>query len=187
MLTMDFAWDEINDALISQKYNEVMAIYFLVVRNPPEFEGSESKSSGNFFLTSQPSSDLNNRTLQSSAHLKVHRSISANEKHPYFSWSILSPAISYSKWPQVNSVESEQSGTKMWLIKFSASQLDQKVRWLQAHLWVQRGKSLQTFHVTLCTLEVAWQERYIHLCEDHRWIHSIAEWKGEQSFVDVNN
>lgn len=36
MVTMGFARDEINDALVSQKYDEVMATYILLGRKPPE-------------------------------------------------------------------------------------------------------------------------------------------------------
>ncbi|MBZ3870339.1 Serine/threonine-protein kinase MARK1 [Sciurus carolinensis] len=111
MVTMGFARDEINDALISQKYDEVMATYILLGRKPPEFEGSESLSSGNLCQRSRPSSDLNNSTLQSPAHLKVQRSISANQKQRRFSdhaGPSIPPAVSYSKRPQANSVESEQ-------------------------------------------------------------------------------
>ncbi|XP_032955631.1 serine/threonine-protein kinase MARK1 isoform X3 [Rhinolophus ferrumequinum] len=63
MVTMGFARDEINDALINQKYDEVMATYILLGRKPPEFEGAG------------PS---------------------------------IPPAVSYTKRPQANSVESEQ-------------------------------------------------------------------------------
>ncbi|VTJ64745.1 Hypothetical predicted protein [Marmota monax] len=111
MVTMGFARDEINDALISQKYDEVMATYILLGRKPPEFEGSESLSSGNLCQRSRPSSDLNNSTLQSPAHLKVQRSISANQKQRRFSdhaGPSIPPAVSYTKRPQANSVESEQ-------------------------------------------------------------------------------
>uniref|UniRef100_A0A673TA97 Serine/threonine-protein kinase SIK3 n=1 Tax=Suricata suricatta TaxID=37032 RepID=A0A673TA97_SURSU len=61
MVTMGFVRDEINDALINQKYDEVMATYILLGRKPPEVTG--------------PS---------------------------------IPPAMSYSKRPQANSVESEQ-------------------------------------------------------------------------------
>ncbi|KAG8518177.1 Serine/threonine-protein kinase MARK1 [Galemys pyrenaicus] len=111
MVTMGFARDEINDALINQKYDEVMATYILLGRKPPEFEGGESVSSANLGQRSRPSSDLNNSTLQSPAHLKVQRSISANQKQRRFSdhaGPSIPPAVSYTKRPQANSVESEQ-------------------------------------------------------------------------------
>ncbi|XP_023059312.1 serine/threonine-protein kinase MARK1 isoform X6 [Piliocolobus tephrosceles] len=111
MITMGFARDEINDALINQKYDEVMATYILLGRKPPEFEGGESLSSGNLCQRSRPSSDLNNSTLQSPAHLKVQRSISANQKQRRFSdhaGPSIPPAVSYTKRAHANSVESEQ-------------------------------------------------------------------------------
>uniref|UniRef100_A0A8C2RS87 Serine/threonine-protein kinase SIK3 n=1 Tax=Capra hircus TaxID=9925 RepID=A0A8C2RS87_CAPHI len=111
MITMGFVRDEINDALINQKYDEVMATYILLGRKAPEFEGGESLSSGNLCQRSRPSSDLNNSTLQSPAHLKVQRSISANQKQRRFSdhaGPSIPPAVSYTKRPQANSVESEQ-------------------------------------------------------------------------------
>ncbi|XP_065739818.1 serine/threonine-protein kinase MARK1 isoform X4 [Phocoena phocoena] len=110
MVTMGFARDEINDALINQKYDEVMATYILLGRKPPEVSG-ESLSSGNLCQRSRPNSDLNNSTLQSPAHLKVQRSISANQKQRRFSdhaGPSIPPAVSYTKRPQANSVESEQ-------------------------------------------------------------------------------
>uniref|UniRef100_A0A673TL47 Serine/threonine-protein kinase SIK3 n=1 Tax=Suricata suricatta TaxID=37032 RepID=A0A673TL47_SURSU len=111
MVTMGFVRDEINDALINQKYDEVMATYILLGRKPPEFEGGESLSSGSLCPRSRPSSDLNNSSLQSPAHLKVQRSVSANQKQRRFSdhaGPSIPPAMSYSKRPQANSVESEQ-------------------------------------------------------------------------------
>ncbi|XP_059001822.1 serine/threonine-protein kinase MARK1 isoform X4 [Mustela lutreola] len=111
MVTMGFARDEINDALINQKYDEIMATYILLGRKPPEFEGGESLSSGSLCPRSRPSSDLNNSSLQSPAHLKVQRSISANQKQRRFSdhaGPAIPPAVSYTKRPQANSVESDQ-------------------------------------------------------------------------------
>ncbi|XP_032174076.1 serine/threonine-protein kinase MARK1 isoform X4 [Mustela erminea] len=111
MVTMGFARDEINDALINQKYDEIMATYILLGRKPPEFEGGESLSSGSLCPRSRPSSDLNNSSLQSPAHLKVQRSISANQKQRRFSdhaGPSIPPAVSYTKRPQANSVESDQ-------------------------------------------------------------------------------
>ncbi|XP_063159906.1 serine/threonine-protein kinase MARK1 isoform X3 [Candoia aspera] len=117
MVTMGFARDEIHDSLVSQKYDEVMATYLLLGRKPPEFEGSESLSSSTLSQRSRPSSDLNNSSVQSPAHLKVQRSISANQKQRRFSehggdgiqpiGPSIPPAVSYSKRAQANSVESE--------------------------------------------------------------------------------
>ncbi|XP_042308157.1 serine/threonine-protein kinase MARK1 [Sceloporus undulatus] len=110
MVTMAFAREEIHDSLVNQKYDEVMATYLLLGRKPPEFEGSESLSSSNLSQRSRPSSDLNNSSMQSPAHLKVQRSISANQKQRRFSEHVgpsIPPAVSYSKRAQANSVESE--------------------------------------------------------------------------------
>uniref|UniRef100_A0A803T911 Serine/threonine-protein kinase MARK1 n=1 Tax=Anolis carolinensis TaxID=28377 RepID=A0A803T911_ANOCA len=110
MVTMGFAREEIHDSLVNQKYDEVMATYLLLGRKPPEFEGSESLSSTNLSQRSRPSSDLNNSSMQSPAHLKVQRSISANQKQRRFSEHVgpsIPPAVSYSKRAQANSVESE--------------------------------------------------------------------------------
>ncbi|XP_053164777.1 serine/threonine-protein kinase MARK1 isoform X7 [Hemicordylus capensis] len=110
MVTMGFARDEIHDSLVNQKYDEVMATYLLLGRKAPEFEGSESLSSSNLSQRSRPSSDLNNSSMQSPAHLKVQRSISANQKQRRFSEHVgpsIPPAVSYSKRAQANSVESE--------------------------------------------------------------------------------
>ncbi|XP_074078808.1 serine/threonine-protein kinase MARK1 isoform X4 [Macrotis lagotis] len=118
MVTMGFSRDEINVSLINHKYDEVMATYLLLGRKPPEFEGSESLSSGNLCQRSRPSSDLNNSSMQSPAHLKVQRSISANQKQRRFSdhggkhFQTIGPsipaAVSYTKRAQANSAESEQ-------------------------------------------------------------------------------
>ncbi|XP_044285249.1 serine/threonine-protein kinase MARK1 isoform X5 [Varanus komodoensis] len=117
MVTMGFAREEIHDSLVNQKYDEVMATYLLLGRKPPEFEGSESLSSSNLSQRSRPSSDLNNSSMQSPAHLKVQRSISANQKQRRFSehggdgiqpiGPSIPPAVSYSKRAQANSVEGE--------------------------------------------------------------------------------
>ncbi|XP_060610214.2 serine/threonine-protein kinase MARK1 isoform X2 [Anolis sagrei] len=117
MVTMGFAREEIHDSLVNQKYDEVMATYLLLGRKPPEFEGNESLSSTNLSQRSRPSSDLNNSSMQSPAHLKVQRSISANQKQRRFSehggdgiqpiGPSIPPAVSYSKRAQANSVESD--------------------------------------------------------------------------------
>uniref|UniRef100_A0A8D0G4Z3 non-specific serine/threonine protein kinase n=1 Tax=Sphenodon punctatus TaxID=8508 RepID=A0A8D0G4Z3_SPHPU len=111
MITMGFAREEMHESLVNQKYDEVMATYLLLGRKPIEFEGSESLSSTNLSQRSRPSSDLNNSSVQSPAHLKVQRSISANQKQRRFSEHVgpsIPPAVSYTKRAQANSVESEQ-------------------------------------------------------------------------------
>ncbi|KAM7173179.1 serine/threonine-protein kinase MARK1 isoform 3-T3 [Macrochelys suwanniensis] len=111
MVTMGFSREEIHESLVKQKYDEVMATYLLLGRKPPEFEGSESLSSSNLSQRSRPSSDLNNSSMQSPAHLKVQRSISTNQKQRRFSDHVgpsIPPAVSYTKRAQANSVESEQ-------------------------------------------------------------------------------
>uniref|UniRef100_A0A8C8AE58 non-specific serine/threonine protein kinase n=1 Tax=Otus sunia TaxID=257818 RepID=A0A8C8AE58_9STRI len=118
MVTMGFSREEIHESLVNQKYDEVMATYLLLGRKPPEFEGGESLSSSNLGQRSRPSSDLNNSSVQSPAHLKVQRSISTNQKQRRFSdhggddiptiGPSIPPAVSYTKRAQANSVESEQ-------------------------------------------------------------------------------
>ncbi|XP_055495692.1 serine/threonine-protein kinase MARK1 isoform X5 [Leucoraja erinacea] len=111
MITMGFPRDEITQSLVGQKYDEVMACYLLLGRKPPEFEGSESVSSSNLCQRSRPNSDLNNSSTQSPAHSKVQRSTSANQKQRRFSdhaGPSISSAVSYTKRPQANSVESDQ-------------------------------------------------------------------------------
>ncbi|XP_074846036.1 serine/threonine-protein kinase MARK1 isoform X5 [Carettochelys insculpta] len=111
MVTMGFSREEIHESLVKQKYDEVMATYLLLGRKPPEFEGSESLSSGSLSQRSRPSSDHNNSSMQSPAHLKVQRSISTNQKQRRFSDHVgpsIPPAVSYTKRAQANSVESEQ-------------------------------------------------------------------------------
>nr|XP_033792763.1 serine/threonine-protein kinase MARK1 isoform X4 [Geotrypetes seraphini] len=111
MVSMGFSREEISESLVNQKYDEVMATYLLLGRKPPEFEGSESISNSNLCQRSRPSSDLNNSCVPSPAHLKVQRSISANQKQRRFSdhaGPSIPPAVSYTKRAQANSVESEQ-------------------------------------------------------------------------------
>ncbi|KAH0507036.1 Serine/threonine-protein kinase MARK1 [Microtus ochrogaster] len=90
MVTMGFARDEINDALVSQKYDEVMATYILLGRKPPEVKCKAHKCRDFFVGSLSVASPL---TL-----LFLH--IAAGPSIP--------PAVSYTKRPQANSVESEQ-------------------------------------------------------------------------------
>jgi hypothetical protein len=52
MITMGFIRDEINDALINQKYDEVMATYILLGRKPPEVSFLPFLINVNYFLSS---------------------------------------------------------------------------------------------------------------------------------------
>ncbi|OXB68303.1 hypothetical protein ASZ78_015243 [Callipepla squamata] len=118
MVTVGFSREEIHESLVNQKYDEVMATYLLLGRKPPEFEGGDSLSSSNLGQRSRPSSDLNNSSVQSPAHLKVQRSISTNQKQRRFSdhggddiptiGPSIPPTVSYTKRAQANSVENEQ-------------------------------------------------------------------------------
>lgn len=111
MITMGFPKDEISDALVGQKYDEIMATYLLLGRKAPEFEGSESLSTTNLCQRPRPSSDLNNSSSQSPAHSKVQRSISATQKQRRYSDHVapsVPPAVSYTKRVQANSVEGEK-------------------------------------------------------------------------------
>uniref|UniRef100_A0AAR2LYE7 non-specific serine/threonine protein kinase n=1 Tax=Pygocentrus nattereri TaxID=42514 RepID=A0AAR2LYE7_PYGNA len=112
MVTMGFPKDEITEALVGQKYDEVMATYLLLGRKTPEFEGSESSSNSNLCPRPRPTSDINNSSSQSPAHSKVQRSISATQKQQRrFSDHVgpsVPPAVSYTKRTPASCVESEQ-------------------------------------------------------------------------------
>ncbi|XP_072525689.1 serine/threonine-protein kinase MARK1-like isoform X2 [Salminus brasiliensis] len=112
MVTMGYPKDEITEALVGQKYDEVMATYLLLGRKPPEFEGSESLSNSNLCPRPRPTSDINSSSSQSPAHSKVQRSISANQKQQRrFSDHVgpaIPPSVSYAKRAPASSVESEQ-------------------------------------------------------------------------------
>uniref|UniRef100_A0A8C9SU55 non-specific serine/threonine protein kinase n=1 Tax=Scleropages formosus TaxID=113540 RepID=A0A8C9SU55_SCLFO len=72
MLQMGYSQDEIQDSLVNQKYNDVMATYLLL-----DYKTSE----GDEVLTikPRPGSDLTNSNVQSPPH-KVQRSVSSNPK-----------------------------------------------------------------------------------------------------------
>ncbi|XP_066513705.1 serine/threonine-protein kinase MARK1-like isoform X2 [Hoplias malabaricus] len=112
MVTMGFPKDEITEALVGQKYDEVMATYLLLGRKPPEFEGSESLSNSNLCPRPRPTSDINNSTSQSPAHSKVQRSISTNQKQQRrFSDHVgpsVPPTVSYAKRAPASCADSEQ-------------------------------------------------------------------------------
>ncbi|XP_010767964.1 serine/threonine-protein kinase MARK2 isoform X9 [Notothenia coriiceps] len=71
MLTMGFSAEEIQDSLVNQKYNDVMAAYLLL-----DFRNNELEESG---IKPRPGSDVSNINAPSPPH-KVQRSVSSNQK-----------------------------------------------------------------------------------------------------------
>ncbi|XP_054457795.1 serine/threonine-protein kinase MARK2 isoform X6 [Anoplopoma fimbria] len=71
MLTMGFSAEEIQDSLVNQKYNDVMAAYLLL-----DFRNSELDESG---IKPRPGCDVSNINAPSPPH-KVQRSVSSNQK-----------------------------------------------------------------------------------------------------------
>ncbi|XP_058868142.1 serine/threonine-protein kinase MARK2 isoform X6 [Acipenser ruthenus] len=98
MITMGYSQEEIQDSLVNQKYNEVMATYLLLAYKTPELDDGS-----NVTLKPRPGSDLTNSNVQSPSH-KVQRSVSSNQKprRPEPGSSIPS-SNSYSKRSQTNS------------------------------------------------------------------------------------
>ncbi|KAM6970785.1 serine/threonine-protein kinase MARK2 isoform 3-T3 [Aplochiton taeniatus] len=72
MLQMGFSQDEIQDSLVNQKYNEVMATYLLL-----DYRNSELDEC--ITLKPRPGSDITNSNAQSPSH-KMQRSTSSNPK-----------------------------------------------------------------------------------------------------------
>ncbi|KAM8898373.1 serine/threonine-protein kinase MARK2 isoform 6-T6 [Spinachia spinachia] len=70
MLTMGFSQEEIQDSLVNQKYNDVMAAYLLL-----DYRNSELDESG---IKPRPGTDVSNSNAPS-LH-KVQRSVSSNQK-----------------------------------------------------------------------------------------------------------
>uniref|UniRef100_UPI0037E822F1 serine/threonine-protein kinase MARK2 isoform X4 n=1 Tax=Semicossyphus pulcher TaxID=241346 RepID=UPI0037E822F1 len=73
MLQMGFSQEEIQDSLVNQKYNDVMAAYLLL-----DYRNSELDESG---IKPRPGSDVSNINAPSPPH-KVQRSVSSNQKPP---------------------------------------------------------------------------------------------------------
>ncbi|KAG8564170.1 hypothetical protein GDO81_016355 [Engystomops pustulosus] len=104
MITMGYTREEIQDSLINQKYNEVMATYLLLGYKSSELDND------NLTLKPRPPPDITNSTAPSPAH-KVHRSVSANTKQRRLSDQV-GPTIptsnSYSKKTQSNNAENKR-------------------------------------------------------------------------------
>ncbi|XP_077356609.1 serine/threonine-protein kinase MARK2 isoform X8 [Festucalex cinctus] len=71
MLQMGFSQEEIQDSLVNQKYNDVMATYLLL-----DYRNSELDEGG---IKARPGSDVSNINAPSPPH-KVQRSVSSNQK-----------------------------------------------------------------------------------------------------------
>ncbi|XP_073331324.1 serine/threonine-protein kinase MARK2 isoform X6 [Pagrus major] len=71
MLQMGFSQEEIQDSLVNQKYNDVMAAYLLL-----DYRNSELDEGG---IKPRPGSDVSNINAPSPPH-KVQRSVSSNQK-----------------------------------------------------------------------------------------------------------
>ncbi|XP_075401667.1 serine/threonine-protein kinase MARK2 isoform X1 [Tenrec ecaudatus] len=104
MVSMGYTREEIQDSLVGQRYNEVMATYLLLGYKNSELEGDSIS------LKPRPSADLTNNSAPSPSH-KVQRSVSANPKQRRFS-DQAGPAIptsnSYSKKTQSNNAENKR-------------------------------------------------------------------------------
>ncbi|XP_063293769.1 serine/threonine-protein kinase MARK2 isoform X2 [Pelobates fuscus] len=102
MVSMGYSREEIQDSLVHQKYNEIMATYLLLGYKPTEMDSENLKP--------RPPPDLTNSTAPSPAH-KVQRSVSANPKQRRLS-DQPGPAIptsnSYSKKTQSNNAENKR-------------------------------------------------------------------------------
>ncbi|XP_061769647.1 serine/threonine-protein kinase MARK2 isoform X10 [Nerophis ophidion] len=71
MIQMGFSQEELQDSLVNQKYNDVMATYLLL-----DYRNSELDESG---IKPRPGSDVSNINAPSPPH-KVQRSVSSNQK-----------------------------------------------------------------------------------------------------------
>ncbi|XP_037759758.1 serine/threonine-protein kinase MARK2 isoform X20 [Chelonia mydas] len=112
MISMGYTREEIQDSLVGQKYNEVMATYLLLGYKNSELDND------NITLKPRPQAELANSSAPSPSH-KVQRSVSANPKQRRFSDQarrpvavIAVPAIptstSYSKKTQSNNAENKR-------------------------------------------------------------------------------
>uniref|UniRef100_A0A3B3QXE7 MAP/microtubule affinity-regulating kinase 3 n=1 Tax=Paramormyrops kingsleyae TaxID=1676925 RepID=A0A3B3QXE7_9TELE len=74
MLQMGYSQEEIQDSLINQTYNDVMATYLLL-----DYRTSEMDEGANVTIKARPVNDLTKSNVQSPPH-KVQRSVSSNSK-----------------------------------------------------------------------------------------------------------
>ncbi|KAM6435207.1 serine/threonine-protein kinase MARK2 isoform 11-T11 [Liasis olivaceus] len=103
MISMGYTREEIQDSLVSQKYNEVMATYLLLGYKNSELDNDS------ITLKPRPQPDLTNSTAPSPSH-KVQRSVSANPKQRRLSDQVptIPTSTSYSKKTQAANAENKR-------------------------------------------------------------------------------
>ncbi|XP_060774192.1 serine/threonine-protein kinase MARK2 isoform X8 [Neoarius graeffei] len=102
MLQMGYTQEEIQDSLVKQTYDEIMATYLLL-----DYKNSELDEGVNMLIKLRPGSDLTNSNAPSPPH-KVQRSVSSTQKprRP-------TDQVTYSKRPQGdNKYTADDSGRK---------------------------------------------------------------------------
>ncbi|XP_061875704.1 LOW QUALITY PROTEIN: serine/threonine-protein kinase MARK2 [Colius striatus] len=106
MVSMGYTREEIQESLVGQKYNEVMATYLLLDHRSSELEDSLA-------LKPRPPQDVANSSGPSPAH-KVQRSVSANPKRRVSDQAGLSipTSASYSKKTQAANAENKRGGAQ---------------------------------------------------------------------------
>uniref|UniRef100_A0A1W7RDG2 Serine/threonine-protein kinase MARK2 n=1 Tax=Agkistrodon contortrix contortrix TaxID=8713 RepID=A0A1W7RDG2_AGKCO len=103
MISMGYTREEIQESLVSQKYNEVMATYLLLGYRNSELDNDS------ITLKPRPQPELANSTVPSPSH-KVQRSVSANPKQRRLSDQVptIPTSTSYSKKTQAANAENKR-------------------------------------------------------------------------------
>ncbi|XP_029470556.1 serine/threonine-protein kinase MARK2 isoform X3 [Rhinatrema bivittatum] len=103
MVSMGYTREEIQESLVGQKYNEVMATYLLLGYKNSELD------SDSITIKQRPAQDLTNSSAPSPSH-KVQRSVSANPKRRFSDQAgpNIPTSNSYSKKTQTNNAENKR-------------------------------------------------------------------------------